>query len=247
MAATQDIAGTSLKQDSLTGSSGTGLNPNTVHSGEGTYYYPNGLGNCGFELNGNTMYAALSTADYANAGACGSFIEVTGPKGKVNVQVVDSCPPCKPGDVDLSEQAFSQIADLSAGRVPITWRLLSPGGSQTGGSQTGGSQAANSETGSVFNGNPISYYFKEGTNPYYTAIQVRNSRNPIASVEYQASDGSFKPLERTDFNYFVSYQGLGSAPLTLEVTDIYGNEIVDGGIAPIAGSTSTSDEQFPVV
>lgn len=237
MDATQDIAGTSLAKDSLTGSSGTGLDTKTIHSGEGTYYTPTGLGNCGFDLGSNTMFAALNTADYANAGACGSFIEVTGPKGKVNVQVVDSCPPCKPGDVDLSEQAFSQIADVSAGRVPITWRVTSPGSEAT---------STDSQASSVFNGD-ISYFFKEGTNPNYTAVQIRNSRNPIASVEYQAGDGSFKPLERTDFNYFVSYEGLGSGPLTLETTDIYGNEIVNSGITPASGATVTSDDQFPVI
>lgn len=219
-----DITGSAI-QDPLTGG-GTGFNSSNTKSGEGTYYNQAdfGLGNCGFESVNTPFYAALNSTDYAGSDACGAILEVTGPKGTVNVQVVDSCPECAPGDVDLSPDAFAQIADLSAGRVPITWRI------------------ASSDVDSS-----IVYHFKDGTNPNYTAVQIRNSNNPIASVEYLDSDGQFKYLERTEFNYFVSYNGLGSNPLTLEVTDVYGNTIVDNGISPIANSDFTSDEQFPTI
>jgi hypothetical protein len=53
---------------------------------------------------------------------CGKYAKVTGPNGTVRVKIVDTCPPCAYGSLDLSPTAFEQIADLAAGRVPITWQ-----------------------------------------------------------------------------------------------------------------------------
>jgi expansin (peptidoglycan-binding protein) len=49
---------------------------------------------------------------------------VTGPKGSVKVRIVDLCPGCSHGDLDLSEEAFTTIASKSAGRVKITWHVV---------------------------------------------------------------------------------------------------------------------------
>jgi expansin (peptidoglycan-binding protein) len=53
---------------------------------------------------------------------CNKRIIVTGPKGTVEVSIVDKCPECKKGDVDLSPTAFDMIADRVDGRVAITWK-----------------------------------------------------------------------------------------------------------------------------
>ncbi|HWQ15231.1 MAG TPA: expansin EXLX1 family cellulose-binding protein [Roseiflexaceae bacterium] len=124
--------------------------------------------------------AALSTTDYNGALLCGAYIEVQGPNGAVTVRVVDRCPECAAGDVDMSPQAFAQIAPLAAGRVPITWRLVSP-----------------PVTGRIV------YKFKEGSNPWWMAVQIRNHRNPIYRVEYRAADGTFRAMAREPYNYFV--------------------------------------------
>lgn len=54
---------------------------------------------------------------------CNRRIKVTNPaNGKsVTVKIVDTCPPCSSGDVDLSPKAFAAIADMSLGRIPIKW------------------------------------------------------------------------------------------------------------------------------
>lgn len=52
---------------------------------------------------------------------CGRYAKVTGPKGTVRVKIVDTCPPCLSGSLDLSPAAFVKIADLAAGRVKIHW------------------------------------------------------------------------------------------------------------------------------
>ncbi|KAI8381540.1 RlpA-like double-psi beta-barrel-protein domain-containing protein-containing protein [Radiomyces spectabilis] len=95
-------------------------------TGDGTYYFP-GLGSCGQNNKSKDMIAALNAPQMgysANPNAnpmCGRYAKVTGPKGTVRVKIVDTCPPCVKGSLDLSPAAFQKIADLSAGRVKITW------------------------------------------------------------------------------------------------------------------------------
>ncbi|KAI8050311.1 RlpA-like double-psi beta-barrel-protein domain-containing protein-containing protein [Syncephalis plumigaleata] len=101
--------------------------------GDGTYYDPEGgvkggIGSCGWVYKNDDMVAALNAPQYGayarpgDSPVCGACLVVSGPNGKVRVKVVDKCPVCKSGDVDLSEAAFVKIADKAAGRVKISWR-----------------------------------------------------------------------------------------------------------------------------
>ncbi len=92
------------------------------HSGEATYYGADGSGNCSFDAGPDVMVAAMNDTDYANAGACGACVEVTGPDGTIVVRIVDRCPECPVGNIDLGEAAFPKIAAKELGRVPISWR-----------------------------------------------------------------------------------------------------------------------------
>lgn len=191
-------------------------------SGEGTYYDADGTGNCGFDASPNDLLvAAMNAADYNTAAWCGACLEVTGPMGTVTVRVVDQCPECVHGDLDLSREAFAMIAPLSAGRVPITWH-----------------EVACNVSG------PIAYHFKDGSNPYWTAIQIRNHRYPIASLEAQDGD-SWHAIPRVDYNYFVESAGLGPGPYTLRVTDTRGHVVEDSGIALGDNVTRSGAAQFP--
>ena len=197
----------------------------TLHTGEGTYYNATGAGNCSFDPSPqNLMVAALNHVDYADSGLCGAFIHVTGPKGSVVVRIVDQCPECPAGDVDMSPQAFVLIADLITGRVPISWRIVSP----------------------AING-PIAYHFKEGSNRYWTAVQIRNHRNPIARFEFRLANGSYKAVPRADYNYFVEDTGMDVGPYTFRVTDIYGNILSDANIPFVEGGTISGAAQFPAM
>jgi expansin len=194
-----------------------------LHSGEGTYYAATGEGNCGFPASpDNLMVAALNNTDYGTADLCGAFIRVHGPKGEVTVRLVDRCPECLPGDVDLSREAFAVIADLPQGRVPITWQIISP----------------------ALPG-PIFYHFKDGSNQWWTAVQIRNHRNPIAKVEHRLPDGTFQELPREMWNYFVASGGLGPGPYTFRVTDVLGNVLVDPAIPHNENGSVPGGAQFP--
>jgi expansin (peptidoglycan-binding protein) len=199
---------------------------NPLRSGKATYYAATGSGNCSFDPSPNDlMVAAISHEDYAVAAYCGAYVEVFGPSGSVVVRIVDKCPDaqCTTGHLDLSRQAFAKIAPLERGIVPITWRVVSP----------------------TLSG-PIAYHFKEGSNQWWTAVQIRNHRNPIVRLEWRNAAGAWVAAERTDYNYFVQTNpGMGPGPYTFRVTDSYGNIVEDRGIAFRENGTVTGAAQFP--
>ena len=194
-----------------------------TRTGEGTYYdFADGSGNCGFPATpDDLMVAAINASDYADSAACGSCVRVTGPSGSVDVRIVDQCPECPSGDLDLSPEAFERIADLSAGRVPISW-----------------------ETVACPVSGPIVYHFKDGSNPWWTAIQIRNHAHAIAQLEY-LSDGAWVDVPRLDYNYFVEESGMGEGPLSLRVTDVLGNVVEDTGIPVLDDADAEGSAQFP--
>lgn len=108
--------------DLLTMIDAQGVDCNTpIRSGNATYYtWANGGGNCMFDPTPNDlMVGALNPVDYAGSGMCGGTVLVRGPRGTIAVRIVDQCGDCPEGSIDLSPLAFSQIADLSQGVVPV--------------------------------------------------------------------------------------------------------------------------------
>jgi expansin (peptidoglycan-binding protein) len=169
------------------------------------------------------MVSAMNAAEYNNAAACGAYVHVSGPKGEVTVRIVDLCPECVAGHLDLSREAFALIADLPQGRVDVTWQVVSP--------DLPG---------------PIAYHFKDGSNQWWTAVQVRQHRNPIAKFEVLNAGGQWVAVPRTDYNYFVQTNpGMGPGPYTFRVTDSYGNVLTDSGIPHVENGTVSGSAQFP--
>ncbi|WP_299898855.1 expansin EXLX1 family cellulose-binding protein [uncultured Aquimarina sp.] len=179
----------------------------TVHTGEGTYYdgVDGGIfGNCSLPVaTGDYMHCALNTIDYDSSNACGACIEVTGAKGSVQLKVVDRCPECAEGDVDMTEQAFGMIADIVDGRVQISWKFVP-------------CNIANNES--------IKINFKEGSSIYWTAIQFRDIRHAITKMEYQLPDNTWKSVNRELFNFFIETDGIAS-PMNLRITSVLGEEL----------------------
>jgi expansin (peptidoglycan-binding protein) len=196
---------------------------NPVHSGIATYYAATGNGACLFgESPDDLLVAALNADEYDNARWCGAYVQVTGPNGAVTVRIVDLCPECHTGHLDLSAPAFAVIAPLYLGVAPITWQVVSPPLS-----------------------GPIAYHFKDGSNQWWTAVQVRHSRNPIAQLEYW-SGSAWVSVPRTSYNYFVQTEpGLGPGPYAFRVTDGYGHALTDSGIPFVEDGSVNGAAQFP--
>ncbi len=197
---------------------------NPTHEGIATYYDATGAGACTFGPSPqDLMVTAMNAAEYNNAAYCGAYIYVSGPKGSVTVRVVDLCPGCSAGHLDLSKEAFAQIADLPQGRVSIQWQVVSP--------ELSG---------------PIAYHFKDGSNQWWTAVQIRNHRNPVAKLEFLNGSGQWIAVPRVSYNYFVQTNpGMGPGPYTFRVTDSYGNALTDSGIPHVENGTVNGAAQFP--
>lgn len=202
----------------------TKANTNPIHHGIATYYYATGAGACMFDPSPSDLQvAAMNAEEYDNAAMCGAYVNVIGPQGAVTVRIVDRCPECHAGHLDLSQEAFAQIADLPQGRVSITWQVVSP--------ELVG---------------PIAYHYKDGSNQWWTAVQIRNHRNPVSRLEYQTG-GQWINVPRTSYNYFVQANpGMGPGPYTFRVTDSYGNVLIDGGIPHLENGTISGAGQFPL-
>jgi expansin (peptidoglycan-binding protein) len=179
-----------------------------------------GDGACLYGPSPDLMIAAMNHTDYETAKACGAYIRVGAADGaSVTVQITNECPECAPGQLDLSRQAFAKLDALSAGRIPITWSLLSPATSDT-----------------------VSIRYKTGSSRNWCGIQALGHRNPLARLEVSAG-GGWRELTRTAYNYFLSEDGTGCGG-SLRLTDIYGEQLTVSGIAISPDAVQATRIQF---
>jgi expansin (peptidoglycan-binding protein) len=176
----------------------------SLQEGIATWYDATGAGHCGYDASPNDMdVAAMNAPQFDGSAVCGACAEVEGPQGTVVVRIVDSCPECGPGHLDLSKEAFAKIAPLVDGRVATTWRLV-PCKVQ----------------------GPVRYRIKEGSSKDWTALQVRNHLLPIEKLEWQ-KNGSWTEAKREPYNYFVEPSGMGTGPVKIRITATDGQQLED--------------------
>ena len=197
----------------------------TVHKGKATFYdMGGGTGNCSFpSVPANDLFVALGASEYGNGAACGGYLDVTGPKGKVRVKVVDSCPPCSAGHIDLSRTAFGKIADHVQGIIPITYKAVVnppvPG--------------------------PLSVRFEGGSTRYWMSFQVDNHGNPLRTAQIRTgSSGSWASAARQKHGVWVVNGGAGSGPFQLRLTDVYGRVATASGVRLTGDVTQKLSARF---
>ena len=198
-------------------------------SGFATYYnYTPGSGACSFAGDDfEPLVAAINSTDYAGSQMCGRYLHVTGPRGSVDVRIVDLCPACATGDLDLNAAAFGSIANPADGRVAIRWKTI-----------------ADPTDGTVF------LQLSAGSNPYCLQMQPRSTRYEISTIEYLGPNG-YVNAPRQSYNYFNVDGSLGlPVPLaslfTVRLTDVNGQRLVLSGIPLAAAHLHASGTQFPV-
>ena len=130
----------------------------STFSGDGTYYSADrGHGGICNLYNPipqpqTPLVVAINAPQYSTAALCGACVHVTGPNGEVTARVVNVCPECAFGSLDLSQEAFVLIADQVAGRVAIRWSVV--------------------RCPEEFVQGPVELVFKDGSTQYWFAIQV---------------------------------------------------------------------------
>jgi len=191
----------------------------SAKSGKATFYdLGGGTGNCSFPSSpADDLFVALGPAEYSAGAACGTYLDVTGPKGKVRVKVTDSCPECAPGHLDLSRTAFKKIGNEVAGIIPITYKTV------TGVTTPG----------------PISVRVKEGSSQYWLAVLIDNHGNQLKSVTVNG-----KATHRENYNYWVIDGGAGGGPFKIKISDVYGHSLTVGGIKLSPGVTQKTSARL---
>ncbi|KAI1495180.1 RlpA-like double-psi beta-barrel-protein domain-containing protein-containing protein [Biscogniauxia mediterranea] len=96
----------------------------TTFTGDITYYTP-GLGACGSTSTDTEHVVALASSQFSGSDPCGKTIEITKDGKTTTATVVDKCPSCAEGAIDVSSTVFESIADLSVGRTTVTWKFTS--------------------------------------------------------------------------------------------------------------------------
>jgi expansin len=178
-------------------------------AGTATHYVLSGTGNCSYPAPpADGLFVALSPAEYDGAAACGGYVEVSGPDGSVRAEVIDQCPPCAAGHIDLSEAAFSRIAPLSAGLVSVTYQPVADPPLPA----------------------PVALRVKEGSSRYWLALLAMNTGNPLASVQVETAPGRWDDLARADYDYWIASSGAGTGPFTVRLTDTAGHQVTVPGI-----------------
>jgi hypothetical protein len=177
-------------------------------SGSASFYTTRGNGMCSLGSPATDAYVAIGRAEYAGGAACGTYLDVTGPNGTTRVQVVDLCPSCPAGKIDLSKGSFARIGSVSAGIIPVTYGTVRdpqlPG--------------------------PLQVKLKGGTGYNSLTAVVNNHGNPLSAVELQTPSG-FVPMKHSSDNLWTAPTGPVTAPVTLRISDGYGHQAVVSGLA----------------
>lgn len=174
-------------------------------SGIATHYVLQAMGNCSYPSPpANHLFVALSAPEYDGAAPCGSYLMVKGPRGNsVKVEVIDQCPECKAGHVDLSEAAFAKLAPLVKGIINVSYRTI-----------------ANPPLPA-----PVAFEVKNGSSRWWLALIVMNTGNAIASVQVETKAGHWLKLAHVNWNGWIAQQGAGPGPFTVRVTDTRGHQV----------------------
>jgi hypothetical protein len=190
---------------------------NTVTRGRAYFYNPgSGDGSCSFgRLPASGLYVSLGAPQYAAGSACGSYLDITGPEGTVRAEVVDDCPGCSHGGIDMSQAAFARVADPAQGTALVSYQLARnprlPG--------------------------PLALRVARSASARWLALQVINHGNLLAAVDVGAAHRpGWRRLALSPDDYWVAPAGAGAGPFRVRVTDIFGHRVVLGGIRLAPGA-----------
>ncbi|KAF1322090.1 Expansin protein 5, partial [Globisporangium splendens] len=199
-------------------------------TGDGTAYTLGAVsqGNCNFmasAADAATNYAAINQAQWDNLKNCGrcaqvSCVDDACPDKSVSeiVHIVDRCPECKQGDLDLSPTVFKKITGSSPSRLKISWKFVD-----------------------CPNPGKLQYCLKSGSNPYFVAIQPANAGSGIASMKI---NGQSTTMVDSAFYYVLQ----STAPVDLSAVKVSltstSGATVDETVSLSVGSCTAGKSQF---
>jgi expansin (peptidoglycan-binding protein) len=209
---------------------GAGAPADGPGSGQAFYYNPQaGVDSCSLELlSASGWYVSVPAERYQAGAACGAYLDITGPLGSVQAEIVDHCPGCTVGQLDLSRAAFARIQPLASGTAAVSYQLARdpqlPG--------------------------PVAVRVGPGSGLSSLTIQVVNHGNPLAGVQVAAQQGltgqgtaqhgPWTSLTLRPDGYWVAASGAGAGPFDIRITDALGNQAILTSIKLIPGALQRS-------
>lgn len=138
-------------------------------------------------------------------------------------QVVDQCPECDAGHLDLFQNAFAQLDDISKGIIPITWDFVNCPITT-----------------------PLQVRNKEGTSPYWFSMQVINANKRVESLHFSTNGGAtWIATVRQFYNYFEYSAGSRTSVVDVKVTSINGDVVIVKNVAIGGSIKATASSNFP--
>jgi expansin (peptidoglycan-binding protein) len=104
------------------------LSKRAQYTGRATFYNAgDSIGNCGWQSSGSEFVVALNTPQYGSTSDvsqyCGQTVTITYQGNTQQAKVVDSCPTCPYGGLDMSTSLFSALTDgdMGLGEMQVQW------------------------------------------------------------------------------------------------------------------------------
>ncbi|OWZ10096.1 hypothetical protein PHMEG_00017110 [Phytophthora megakarya] len=185
----------------------------TYFTGDATSYTLGQVsaGNCNFMYDPGVddNYAALNSEQWDSTLNCGRCAEVSCADSRCSdttstqiVYIVDKCPECKEGDLDLSPSVFEALTDSDPSRYSIKWKFVD----------------------CPVSGN-IEYCTKSGSSSSWLAVQPANFANGVASVKIANQD-----VTMVDSCYYFLLNGgsnVDMSAVSIELTSVSGETITE--------------------
>ncbi|KAI7854421.1 hypothetical protein BDC45DRAFT_508331 [Circinella umbellata] len=109
------------KIDSISGDTSSGI---------GTFYDA-GPGSCGETDSNDELVVAINKPQMHNGANpnnnphCNKYVYIAGSSGESKARIVDTCPGCPEGSLDMSPSVFLAVCgDLGKGKCPIHWKFM---------------------------------------------------------------------------------------------------------------------------
>ncbi|KAI0101599.1 carbohydrate-binding module family 63 protein [Nemania sp. FL0031] len=198
----------------------------TAVAGRSTFYGGNlNGGACSFAtytLPSGIFGTAFSGAAWDSAAHCGACLQVTANGKSIIAMVVDKCPECEAGHLDLFENAFDVLSPSSSDLLSTSYTFVDCPISS-----------------------PLVLHNKSGTSAYWFSLQVVNANEPVAKLEVSTDGGStWKATTRQDYNFFENASGFGTDTVDVRVTSESGSTVVVKNVGVASDSQVTASSNF---
>ncbi|EON99733.1 putative extracellular cellulase protein [Phaeoacremonium minimum UCRPA7] len=136
--------------------------------------------------------------------------------------IVDQCPECDEGHLDLFQNAFAELGDISAGIISTSYTFVPCGITS-----------------------PLVLHNKSGTSAYWFSMQVVNANEPVEKLEVSTDGGAtWQGTTRAEYNFFENSSGFGTTSVNVRVTSTGGKVITVNDVTVASDSQVTAGSNF---